>query len=231
MGETRPALEYLVACSDMSLESFQISRMNEAANLRRQIRALVDRWIEIEVDAGLAGSMLECRRIGTTPPKLRLISVARSKSFEKAAISSRRMRFAAPAMAVRQQRLITCYADDSCGRVLALSGDETEMLDEYRNTPQHRVPKVIKPNAMSLGWACPRGSAEEAGAVVMSVGRGLRVQRELQFDFEGPVASDLEGAKQIETIVPYALLETWSAPSDGPLLHNASHCFAEAGMG
>ena len=83
MGDARPGLEYLVACSDMSLESFQMSRMNQAANLQRQIRTLVDQWIGIEVDAGLAGWMLECRRLGTTPPKLSCFPLPRANHLKK----------------------------------------------------------------------------------------------------------------------------------------------------
>jgi len=231
MGDARPALEYLVACSDMSLESFKMARMNQAANVRRQIRTLVDRWIEIEVAAGLAGWMLECRRVGTMPPKFRLLRFARGKPHEKAAISSRRIRIAAPAVAMRQQRPITRCAYDGHGRVLALSVDEIATLDDCRNTPQGGVPKVTKPNATPRSWACPVGCAEEARVVVMSVCSGVRAQHEFEFELEEPVAPNLKIDDKLEEVISHVLVESSSGPNGKPLLRHMSHCFAEAGVG
>jgi len=231
MGDARPGLEYLVACSDMSLESFKMARMNQAANVRRQIRTLVDRWIEIEVAAGLAGWMLECRRIGTMPPKFRLLRFAKGRAPEKAAISSRRMRLAAPAVALRQQLPITRCAYDGHGRVLAVSVDEMAMLDVCRDTPQGGAPKATKPNATPRGWACPVGSAEKAAVVVMSVCSGVRAQHEFEFELEEPVAPDLKTDDKFEEVISHVLVESSCVPNDKPLLHHMSHCFAEAGMG
>ena len=194
---------------------------------------LVDRWIEVEVDAGLADWMLECRRIGTTPPKLRLFRFARSKPHKKDAISSGRMRIAAAMVATHQRRPITSSADDSYnGRVLALSVDETAMLDDCRNAPQDGASKVTELNATPRDWACPVAFAEDAGAVVTSVRPDLRAQHEFEFELQKPVDPDLKTDHKVEIFIPHALVESSYVPSDKPpLLHHTSHCFAEVTLG
>ncbi len=62
MGATRPPLDYLATCSQMSLESVELSRLNLASNLRKEFQEILDEWIESEVDARLARSILEWRR-------------------------------------------------------------------------------------------------------------------------------------------------------------------------
>lgn len=59
-----PPLEYLEEASDKSLQSFELSRLNHAANLRREIAELVDRWLEETAGALIARSLLERRREG-----------------------------------------------------------------------------------------------------------------------------------------------------------------------
>jgi hypothetical protein len=59
MSDTRLPLEYLMSCSDAGLESVELSRMNRAANLRKEIRQLVEQCIEFEVDARVARWILE----------------------------------------------------------------------------------------------------------------------------------------------------------------------------
>src|ERR1700692_3994803 len=41
-----PPLDYLRAASRASLQSFELARLNHAANLRREIAALIDQWIQ-----------------------------------------------------------------------------------------------------------------------------------------------------------------------------------------
>lgn len=62
MSESKPVFEYLKSCSQPSLESFELSRLNRARNLRREMRELVEEWIEAEVQARLARWVLERRR-------------------------------------------------------------------------------------------------------------------------------------------------------------------------
>src|ERR1019366_3575613 len=54
-----PPLDYLRAASRTSLQSFELARLNHAANLRREIAALVDQWIQESSEATLARWMLD----------------------------------------------------------------------------------------------------------------------------------------------------------------------------
>ena len=49
-----PLWNYLHEASNPSLESFELSRLNHAANLRKEIAALLDQWIEETAEAILA---------------------------------------------------------------------------------------------------------------------------------------------------------------------------------
>lgn len=60
---TDPPLDYLHSASASSLESYELSRLNHAANLRREIAALLDQWIEETVHARLARWILEDRAL------------------------------------------------------------------------------------------------------------------------------------------------------------------------
>jgi hypothetical protein len=62
MSATRPPLSYLVTCSQMSLESVELARLNQAANLRKEFHQILEEWIDSEVDARLARSLLQWRR-------------------------------------------------------------------------------------------------------------------------------------------------------------------------
>jgi hypothetical protein len=54
-----PPLDYLQAASRTSLQSFELARLNHAANLRREIAALIDQWITETSEAMLARWMLD----------------------------------------------------------------------------------------------------------------------------------------------------------------------------
>jgi len=62
MGPTRAPLGYLLTASGAALESFELSRLNRASNLRGELRDVVENWIETEVDARLARCILEVKR-------------------------------------------------------------------------------------------------------------------------------------------------------------------------
>src|ERR1700722_3839144 len=49
-----PPLDYLQAASRASLQSFELTRLNHAANLRQEIAALIDQWIQETAQAMLA---------------------------------------------------------------------------------------------------------------------------------------------------------------------------------
>jgi hypothetical protein len=76
MGATRPPLDYLATCSQMSLESVELSRLNLAANLRKEFQEILNEWIESEVDAWLARSILEWRRAQDVCPSTPAIEAA-----------------------------------------------------------------------------------------------------------------------------------------------------------
>jgi len=54
-----PPLDYLQAASRASLQSFELMRLNHAANLRQEIAVLIDQWIQETSEAMLARWMLD----------------------------------------------------------------------------------------------------------------------------------------------------------------------------
>jgi len=54
-----PPLEYLQAASRASLQSYELIHLNHAANLRQEIAALIDQWIQETSEAMLARWMLD----------------------------------------------------------------------------------------------------------------------------------------------------------------------------
>jgi hypothetical protein len=62
MGVTRPPLEYLATCSKVALESFELSRLGEASNLRKEVQQILQGWIDTEVDARLARWILDTKQ-------------------------------------------------------------------------------------------------------------------------------------------------------------------------
>jgi hypothetical protein len=59
MTRFSPPLDYLQAASRASLQSFELTRLNHAANLRQEIAALIDQWIQETSEALLARWMLD----------------------------------------------------------------------------------------------------------------------------------------------------------------------------
>ena len=51
---TQPPWEFLLSASRNSLQSYELSRLNHAANLRKEIGALLDQWMEENSSAMLA---------------------------------------------------------------------------------------------------------------------------------------------------------------------------------
>ena len=62
-----PPWNYLHEASDTSLESFELSRLNHAANLRKEIAALLEQWIEVTAEAFLARWVREDRKLPSQP--------------------------------------------------------------------------------------------------------------------------------------------------------------------
>jgi len=49
-----PPWEFLLSASRNSLQSYELSRLSHASNLRKEIAALVDQWVEENSSAMLA---------------------------------------------------------------------------------------------------------------------------------------------------------------------------------
>lgn len=62
-----PPWQFLRQASNRSLESYELSRLNDAASLRREIAALLDQWIEDNSEALLARWMRDCPQSEVPP--------------------------------------------------------------------------------------------------------------------------------------------------------------------
>ena len=60
-----PPWDYLHQASNPSLESFELSRLNHAAHLRKEVAALLEEWIEEAAEARLARWVREDRKVPT----------------------------------------------------------------------------------------------------------------------------------------------------------------------
>jgi hypothetical protein len=54
-----PPVEYLRTASHSSLQSFELAKLNHAANLRREIAVLIDQWLQETAEAMLARYMID----------------------------------------------------------------------------------------------------------------------------------------------------------------------------
>ena len=59
--KTQPPWEFLLSASRNSLQSYELSRLSHAANLRKEIGALLDLWMEENSSAMLARWLMEQR--------------------------------------------------------------------------------------------------------------------------------------------------------------------------
>jgi hypothetical protein len=57
--KTEPPWEFLLSASRNSLQSFELSRLSHAANLRKEISQLLDNWLEENSSALLARWLME----------------------------------------------------------------------------------------------------------------------------------------------------------------------------
>lgn len=73
MKTTKPMLEYLSTCSKISLESFELARLNDRANLRKHMIELLDELIEVDIQARVAEWILARRRSQAEAQSLRRI--------------------------------------------------------------------------------------------------------------------------------------------------------------
>jgi hypothetical protein len=72
-----PPLDYLQAASRASLQSYELTRLNHAANLRQEIASLIDQWIQETSEAVLARWMLDHHKSLQSAP-MSAVEVART---------------------------------------------------------------------------------------------------------------------------------------------------------
>jgi hypothetical protein len=65
---TSPPWEFLLSASRNSLQSYELSRLSHAANLRKEITQLLDSWLEENSAAMLARWLMEQRETSVVPP-------------------------------------------------------------------------------------------------------------------------------------------------------------------
>jgi hypothetical protein len=58
---TEPPWDFLLSASKNSLQSFELSRLSNAANLRKEIAALMDQWLADQASATVARLLLQER--------------------------------------------------------------------------------------------------------------------------------------------------------------------------
>jgi len=59
--KTQPPWEFLLSASSNSLQSYELSRLNHAANLRKEITQLLDTWLDENASALLARWLMRQR--------------------------------------------------------------------------------------------------------------------------------------------------------------------------
>src|SRR5258708_37721167 len=59
--KTQPPWEFLLSASRISLQSYELSRLSHVSNLRKEIGALLDQWMEENSAAMLARWLMEQR--------------------------------------------------------------------------------------------------------------------------------------------------------------------------
>ena len=62
MSDIASSLQYLSDCSEESLESFELSRLNRASNLRKELSQVAEEWVDAEVSFRLARLLVDRRR-------------------------------------------------------------------------------------------------------------------------------------------------------------------------
>jgi hypothetical protein len=58
---TQPPWEFLLSASRTTLQSYELSRLGLASNLRKEITALIDQWVDELVNSMIARSLIEQR--------------------------------------------------------------------------------------------------------------------------------------------------------------------------
>ena len=167
MSATRPSLDYLASCSEMSLESVELSRLNVAANLRKEFHDILEEWIDSEVDAQLARTLLEWRRAHDAGANLPCRSADKPAQFEQLAIA-----FLPETVAAAAHTLPEPQARSSPSTELAVRTEPREVApaaSQSRQTNPGRAVSPASPSARSTSLT--KAAAAYFGAVEKLVAR------------------------------------------------------------
>ncbi|MGH9700024.1 MAG: hypothetical protein ACRD52_11270 [Candidatus Acidiferrales bacterium] len=105
MRTSQLPLEYLVRASKETLESFELTRLNRAANFRKEARDVLNDWVQAEVESRLARFVLERRRAQSedsrslsseSAPPLELELLSSASQFTKSVAEANLISFADP---------------------------------------------------------------------------------------------------------------------------------------
>ena len=67
-ARTQAPWEFLLSASRNTLQSYELSRLAHAANLRKEIASLLDQWLEENTAANLARWLIEQRALAVNAP-------------------------------------------------------------------------------------------------------------------------------------------------------------------
>src|SRR5271169_2661695 len=140
MSATRPSLDYLASCSEMGLESVELSRLNTAAHLRKEFHEILEEWIDSEADAQLARTLLEWRRAHDAGANLPCRSADNPAHFEQLAIA-----FLPETVAPAAHTLPERQADSSPNSVLAVRTEPREVAPAASGTRRTNLGRAVSP--------------------------------------------------------------------------------------
>ena len=158
MREKQPPLEFFLTSSSAALESYELSRLGRASNMRKELRDLIEDWIEAEVNARVARLLLEARRNGpcAKPP-----------------LSGRILVAAQP----RTSDAVLPFLEATTGQAEALVdlANLGSLLSRTKNRLQARIEHPIEPDQkIQLGQrsrSCPRTDDRKAVFALAHPGR------------------------------------------------------------
>ncbi len=68
-SRTQPPWEFLLTASRNTLQSYELSRLSHAANLRKEISSLLDQWLDENTAANLARWLIRQREVSVLGPE------------------------------------------------------------------------------------------------------------------------------------------------------------------
>ena len=68
-SRTQPPWEFLLTASRNTLQSYELSRLSHAANLRKEISSLLDQWLDENTAANLARWLIRQREVSVLGPQ------------------------------------------------------------------------------------------------------------------------------------------------------------------